>query len=42
MNDQGIAVRSWVFDNKNWCRVSIGRKTEMQSFIEALKLVHKV
>ena len=42
MNEQGVAVRSWVFDNTNWCRVSIGTKDEMLSFIEALKVVHQV
>ena len=36
MRDQGVAVRSWVFDDKNWCRVSMGTKDEMVSFITAL------
>ncbi len=41
MQDKGVAVRSWVFDNKNWCRVSIGTKDEMMAFISALQEVHK-
>jgi len=40
MRDKGVAVRSWVFDNKNWCRVSIGTRDEMESFISALAAVH--
>jgi len=41
MREQGVGVRSWVFDNKNWCRVSIGTLDDMKIFIEALKVVHK-
>ena len=40
MRDNGVAVRSWVFDDKNWCRVSIGTKEEMESFISTLGEVH--
>ena len=40
MRDKGVAVRSWVFDDKNWCRVSIGTRDEMESFISALAVVH--
>jgi histidinol-phosphate aminotransferase len=40
MLDKRVAVRSWVFDNKNWCRVSIGTLEEMAAFISALKEVH--
>lgn len=40
MTDLGVGVRSWVFDNKNWCRVSIGTRGEMEIFIDALKNVH--
>ena len=40
MLDEGVAVRSWVFDDKNWCRVSMGTKEEMESFITALGAVH--
>ncbi len=41
MQAQGVAVRAWVFANRNWCRVSIGTLAEMQTFIGALKVVHK-
>ena len=40
MRDKGVAVRSWVFDDKNWCRVSMGTKDEMEAFIVALGEVH--
>ena len=40
MQDQGVGVRSWVFEGKNWCRVSIGTKEEMKIFIAALAEVH--
>lgn len=40
MRAKGVAVRSWVFDNRNWCRVSIGARDEMESFISALGEVH--
>jgi len=42
MLEKGVAVRSWVFDNKKWCRVSIGTKDEMVTFISALQEVHKI
>ena len=41
MQAEGVAVRSWVFANQNWCRVSIGTLDEMKTFIAALKKVHK-
>lgn len=41
MREQGVGVRSWVFDDKNWCRVSIGTMEDMKIFIDALKVVHK-
>jgi histidinol-phosphate aminotransferase len=41
MQAEGVAVRSWVFDDKNWCRVSIGTLEEMKIFIDTLKTVHK-
>jgi histidinol-phosphate aminotransferase len=41
MTDEGVAVRSWVFAGKNWCRVSIGTAGEMKSFISVLQKVHK-
>ncbi len=37
MNKRGVGVRSWQFNNKNWCRVSIGRMDEMQAFATAFK-----
>ena len=40
MRDKGVGVRSWVFDDKNWCRVSMGTKDEMEAFIVALAEVH--
>lgn len=39
MANKGIALRSWNFDNKNWCRVSIGTHEEMEMYIEAMKAV---
>ena len=41
MRDKGVAVRSWTFDDQNWCRVSIGKMEEMEQFISALNTVHK-
>jgi histidinol-phosphate aminotransferase len=41
MMEQGVAVRSWVFEDKTWCRVSIGTLDEMKAFVDALKVVHK-
>lgn len=40
MDEKGVGVRSWVFDDQNWCRVSIGTTDEMTAFITALKEVH--
>ena len=37
MANNGVALRSWNFDNKNWCRVSIGTQPEMDLFLEAMK-----
>lgn len=39
MNNRGVSVRFWKFNNKDWCRVSIGRMDEMQAFAEAFKQV---
>jgi len=39
MMDRGVAVRYWKFNNKNWCRVSIGKIDEMEAFVSALKEV---
>jgi histidinol-phosphate aminotransferase len=37
MMKRGVGVRSWQFNNKEWCRVSIGRMDEMEAFAEAFK-----
>ena len=37
MMKRSVGVRSWQFDNKQWCRVSIGRMDEMEAFAEAFK-----
>ncbi len=37
MMKRGVGVRFWKFNNKNWCRVSIGKMNEMQAFAEAFK-----
>lgn len=39
MADQGVAIRSWSFLDKEWCRVSIGKMEEMREFIKALDKV---
>lgn len=35
MFKRGVGVRHWKFNNKNWCRVSIGRMDEMEAFATA-------
>lgn len=37
MSKRGVGVRSWKFNNKEWCRVSIGRMDEMEAFAAAFK-----
>ena len=37
MMKRGVGVRFWKFNNKEWCRVSIGRMDEMEAFKEAFK-----
>jgi histidinol-phosphate aminotransferase len=37
MMKRGVGVRFWQFNNKQWCRISIGRMDEMQAFAEAFK-----
>ena len=37
MFKRGVGLRSWKFNNKNWCRVSIGRMDEMEAFAAAFK-----
>lgn len=39
MADQGVAIRSWSFLDREWCRVSIGKMEEMREFIKALDKV---
>jgi histidinol-phosphate aminotransferase len=39
MMKRGVGVRPWKFDNKNWCRVSIGKMEEMKIFAEAFKQI---
>lgn len=39
MGKRGVAVRSWKFNQKEWCRISIGRMDEMQTFAAAFKEV---
>ncbi|MFT4202716.1 MAG: histidinol-phosphate transaminase [Chitinophagaceae bacterium] len=36
MMKNGVSVRSWVFDNKQWCRVSVGTMDEMKNFALSL------
>jgi histidinol-phosphate aminotransferase len=37
MNKRGVGIRSWRFNNKDWCRISIGRMDEMEAFAAAFK-----
>lgn len=37
MMKRGVGVRNWKFNDKNWCRVSIGRMDEMEAFASAFK-----
>ncbi len=37
MANRGVSVRFWKFNNKDWCRVSIGKMEEMQTFADAFK-----
>ena len=37
MADKGVALRSWNFNNQNYCRVSIGTKEDMELFLGAMK-----
>ncbi len=39
MEKLGVGVRAWNFDNKNWCRVSLGKPDDMLAFGEALKKI---
>jgi histidinol-phosphate aminotransferase len=37
MGKRGVSVRSWKFNSKEWCRVSIGTMQEMEAFASAFK-----
>jgi histidinol-phosphate aminotransferase len=37
MNKRGVGIRNWQFNNKHWCRISIGRMDEMEAFASAFK-----
>jgi histidinol-phosphate aminotransferase len=37
MMKRSVGVRFWKFNNKEWCRVSIGRMDEMEAFAAAFK-----
>jgi histidinol-phosphate aminotransferase len=37
MMKRGVGLRFWKFNNKEWCRISIGRMDEMKFFEEAFK-----
>ena len=39
MNNRGVSIRTWKFNGKDWCRVSIGRMDEMQAFADAFKQI---
>ena len=39
MMAKGVAVRNFEFDNKQWCRVSMGTMESMKLFVEAFKEV---
>lgn len=37
MSKRGVSIRTWKFDGKDWCRVSIGKMDEMKAFATAFK-----
>jgi histidinol-phosphate aminotransferase len=37
MMKRGVGLRDWHFNNKEWCRISIGRIDEMEAFAAAFK-----
>jgi histidinol-phosphate aminotransferase len=37
MMKRGVSIRNWEFDNKQWCRVSLGTMEQMQLFAGAFK-----
>jgi histidinol-phosphate aminotransferase len=40
MADRGIAMRVWDFNDKQWCRVSIGTLEEMKTFVKAFEEIN--
>jgi histidinol-phosphate aminotransferase len=39
MSNRGVGIRFWKFNDKEWCRVSIGKMEEMQLFADAFKQI---
>lgn len=39
MMKRSVSIRHWKFNDKNWCRVSIGTMDEMKAFAEAFKQI---
>jgi histidinol-phosphate aminotransferase len=39
MRANGVGVRSWYFNETNWCRVSLGTPDDMRAFAKALKQI---
>ena len=37
MAKRGVSIRNWSFDDKQWCRVSMGTMDQMRTFAEAFK-----
>jgi histidinol-phosphate aminotransferase len=37
MMKRGVSIRNWEFNNKHYCRISIGTMEEMQMFANAFK-----
>ena len=37
MSEQGVGVRAFQFMERNWCRVSMGKKEEMELFLKAVQ-----
>jgi len=37
MSTRGVGIRTWNYNGKDYCRVSIGRMDEMQAFADAFK-----
>tara|TARA_R110000868_G_scaffold304437_9_gene565109 strand:+ start:20881 stop:22056 length:1176 start_codon:yes stop_codon:yes gene_type:complete len=39
MGKRGVAVRNWQFNDKQWCRVSIGTMPQMEAFAKAFQQI---